>query len=105
MPIAEPAPLPAIVALEITKDLVRLVPSIEIPMPAILLMLHGPTMNGFDWVPAPLVTHPQVVKSASLLIVIGACDPAATKGSREASKSPVLGMSYTGYSPTRFYHT
>src|SRR5579872_185828 len=66
IPVAELLPLPAIVTLEITKDLVKLVPSIRMPLPATLLMLQGPIIKGLAALPVPPLTQAQPAKSPSL---------------------------------------
>src|SRR5262249_55116191 len=72
IPVPVLAPLPAMVRLDRVKDFVRAVPSMETAIPSTLLMLQGPMMYGSDAVPLPLVTQPQLAKSASLWIAMAA---------------------------------
>lgn len=52
-------------------------------------MAHGPMTNGLAAVPLPLVTQPQLAKSAFELMVIAACPPVpAEPGAREGEQDP-----------------
>src|SRR5712691_5134535 len=51
-----------------------------------VLIVHGPIAYGSDAVPEPLVTHAQLRKSASEVIVIAAC------GGGPAAGAPLVSM-------------